>query len=78
MTTPLPPALLLRCGCEVAYQENATPLCPRHGPQGVARTLRMPPPRIRGVASGPHVETVDIGAWTGRLAGSEPAKKAGA
>jgi hypothetical protein len=65
------PALLLRCGCEVAFRENAVPLCPRHGTQAIARTLRMPAPRIRGTATGPHVTPMDLPAWTGRLAGNE-------
>ena len=67
--------LLLRCGCRVPFQESADVLCPRHGPQGVARALGVPPPRIRGVASGPHVQMMDLPAFTGRIAGSEPAKE---
>lgn len=75
----LPPALLLRCGCEVRVPKDlpkdSSPLCPRHGPQGVERTLRVPPPRIRGVASGPHVTTEDLPAFVGRLTGSAPKEK---
>ncbi len=71
MTRPL---LELACGCSVPFVENETPLCPRHGVQRVTQTRHMPAPRIRGVASGPHVETVDLGAFTGRLAGSDPPK----
>jgi hypothetical protein len=68
---PLPPALLLRCGCEVRFRDGELPLCPAHGQQVIVRVLRMPPPRIRGTATGPHVQTADLGAWTGRLVGSE-------
>lgn len=66
----LPPGLVLRCGCEVRFRDGEVPLCPRHGAQRVVRTVRMPPPRIRGVATGPHVTPEDLGAWTGRLTGS--------
>jgi hypothetical protein len=65
------PALLLRCGCEVAFRENETPMCPRHGNQAVVRVLRMPKPRIRGTATGPCVSTEDLGAFTGRIVGSD-------
>lgn len=64
---PLPPALLLRCGCEIRFSDGDAVVCPTHGPQIVARTVRMPPPRIRGVATGPHVQTQDLPAWTGRF-----------
>lgn len=74
---PLPPALLLRCGCEVRFRDGETPLCPQHGRQAIARTLRMPAPRIRGTASGPHVQTQDLPAFSGRIAGSEPVKETG-
>jgi hypothetical protein len=63
--------LLLRCGCEIAFRDGETPLCPAHGNQAVVRVLRMPKPRIRGCASGPLVQTVDLGAFTGRLVGGE-------
>ncbi len=66
--------LILRCGCEVKYEEGADILCPVHGPQGVARTVRMPKPRITGVATGPLVKTTDVPAWTGRLTGGGEAK----
>lgn len=72
---PSPPGLLLRCGCEVLFRDNEAPICPQHGLQAIARVLRMPPPRIRGVATGPHVQTMDLGAFTGRIAGNEPVKK---
>lgn len=72
---PSPPGLLLRCGCDVVFREGEPPLCPQHGLQGIVRVLRMPPPRIRGVATGPHVHTEDLGAFVGRIAGSEPVKK---
>lgn len=68
---PLPPGLVLRCGCEVSYREGSTPICPTHGPQAVARTVRMPPPRIVGVARGPHVTTQDVDPSSHRFAGSE-------
>lgn len=74
---PLPPSLLLRCGCEIRFRDGETPLCPTHGRQAIARTLRMPAPRIRGSASGPHVQTMDLGVFTGRIAGSEPTKETG-
>lgn len=70
MTTPQP-ALLLRCGCELPYDEDTPPVCPTHGSTGVARTVRMPAPRFRGVATGPHVQPMDLPAWTGRLIGQE-------
>lgn len=69
------PALLLRCGCEIPFHDGERPICPTHGNQVITRVLRMPPPNIRGVASGPHVTTVDLPAWTGRLAGSDPVTK---
>lgn len=68
---PAPPALLLRCGCEVPFKEKELPICKTHGKQVIVRVLRMPPPRIRGVARGPHVQTQDLPAWTGRLTGSD-------
>lgn len=63
--------LELRCGCVVAFTESA-PICPAHGPQGVARTVGVPPPRIKGVAMGPHVTTCDLAPFSGRIVGSEP------
>ena len=65
------PTLLLHCGCAIHFKDGGEPLCPAHGVQRVVRVLGMPPPRIRGMAKGPHVETVDLPAWTGRLVGSE-------
>ena len=67
---PNPPRLLLRCGCQIAFTDGETPICPQHGVQGVARTVRMPAPRIRGVASGPHVRADDLPAFTGRIIGT--------
>lgn len=61
------PLLLLRCGCQIAFREGESPRCPQHGVQVVCRVLGMPPPRIRGVASGPLVVTEDLPAFTGRL-----------
>lgn len=68
MTTTSTPSLVLACGCRVAFSE--TPLCPTHGRQRVVRAL-VGPPRIRGVALGPHVQTMDLSPFVGRLAGSE-------
>lgn len=67
------PRLLLRCGCEVAFDHKASdaPLCPTHGQQSVVRVVGMPKPRIRGTAIGPLVTTVDLPAWTGPLTGSD-------
>lgn len=62
--------LLLACGCERAYAETA-PICPQHGPQRVVRTIGVRAPRIRGVATGPHVTPEDLAPWTGRIAGAE-------
>lgn len=73
---PQPPGLVLRCGCEVTFRDGETPLCPRHGVQSVARTVRMPAPRFRGSATGPHVQSMDLGASTARFAGSDPGKDA--
>lgn len=68
--------LLLRCGDTVTWRDgDAIPICPVHGVQGVARALEVPAPRIRGVASGPHVTTMDLPASTARIAGSAPAEK---
>ena len=74
------PHLHLRCGCahpfrEKAIQPDGRVCCPAHGLQGVARTERMPAPRILGTARGPHVTTQDLSAFVGRLAGSTPAVK---
>lgn len=68
MTTP---SLLLRCGCTVRYDDGTVPECAAHGRQAVSRTLHMPTPRIRGVATGPLVQTMDLDPFMGRLAGSD-------
>jgi hypothetical protein len=65
------PGLILACGCEVPYVDGETPQCGTHGIQRVVRTVRMPKPRIRGVATGPLVRTEDLPAFTGRLVGSD-------
>ncbi len=65
------PGLILRCGCEIPFEDGAEVICPTHGVQGVARTVRMPKPRIKGVAFGPLVQTCDLAPFTGRIAGSE-------
>ncbi len=68
------PMLLLRCGCQIPFLDGKAPICPTHGQQVIARVLRMPPPRIRGVARGPHVTTVDLAPFRGRLVGDEGVK----
>lgn len=65
------PALLLRCGCELPFREGQAPICPVHGLQAITRVLRMPPPRFRGTAKGPHVKTEDLAPSMARFAGSE-------
>lgn len=62
--------LLLRCGCTVPFSEQA-PICPSHGNQAVVRVFGVPAPRIRGVASGPHVTTVDLDPFVGPIPGVE-------
>lgn len=64
------PSLLLVCGCVIPFEENGRPICPSHGNQAVARVIDIPAPRIRGVATGPHVQTMDLPAYAGRFAGS--------
>lgn len=68
-------SLLLRCGCTVTFRENALVICPTHGSQSVVRAVNFPPPRIRGVATGPHVRTEDLAPSFRRLAGSERVKE---
>lgn len=60
--------LLLACGCEQTYRDEPRP-CVRHGRQRVVRTLGLSAPRIRGVATGPHVTTEDLDVWTRPLPG---------
>jgi hypothetical protein len=67
------PSLVLRCGCTVLFRDGETPVCPVHGEQAVVRVRSMPAPRIRGHATGPHVRTEDLGAFTGRIVGGEKA-----
>lgn len=64
------PRLILACGCDVPYRDGETPVC-GHGPQRVVRTVHMPKPRIRGVATGPCVQTMDLAPSVSRFAGSE-------
>lgn len=68
--------LLLRCGCAIAFDHRAVPpkelICADHGPTGVARTVNVPAPRFRGVATGPHVETCDLAAHVGVIEGVVP------
>lgn len=68
------PTLLLRCGCQIAFREQETPICPTHGNQAVVRVLHMPAPTFRGTVTGPHAQPQDLGAWTGRIVGSDTAK----
>lgn len=67
--------LELKCGDVIDWTEGATVRCPVHGAQPVARVIGAPPPRIRGVASGPHVETCDLGPSSTRLVGSATVKE---
>jgi hypothetical protein len=66
------PSVELRCGCVVPFVDGETAQCLPHREMRIVQTRAMPPPRFRGVASGPHVTTMDLGAYTGRIAGSEP------
>lgn len=75
-TKPVP-SVELRCGCVLKFIEGETLQCLTHRETRIVQTRHMPPPRIRGVASGPHVTTMDLGAFTGRIAGSEPVKTHG-
>ena len=61
------PRLLLACGDAVLFEDGETPTCPTHGTQRVVRVLGMPAPRIRGVATGPHVQTEDLSPWLGKV-----------
>jgi len=67
------PRLLLRCGCDIAFDDKdrstEAPICPTHGNQSVVRVLGMPKPRIRGCASGPLVKTEDLTPFVGKLTG---------
>jgi hypothetical protein len=65
--------LLLRCGCDVAFDKtnDAAPVCPTHGNQAVVRVIGMPKPKIRGTATGPLVETIDLPAWSAPFAPKE-------
>lgn len=62
---------MLACGCSVRFVEKIEPACPTHGPQRVVRTVNMGKPRFRGHATGPHVEPVDLPAWSGKMVESE-------
>ena len=64
-------SLLLACGCQVRFVDNEPPSCSSHGPQRVVRTIGMPKPRFRGVATGPHVKTEDLPAWSGKIVETE-------
>lgn len=66
--------LLLRCGCAITFAEHTPPVCVQHGDVGVVRTIGSPAPRIRGVARGPHVQTMDLPAHVGVIEGVVPMK----
>ncbi len=59
--------LLLRCGCVVKFLDGEHVACTEHGEQSVARVLRMPAPRFRGVATGPHAITTDVAPFVGKV-----------
>lgn len=61
------PELLLLCGCRIVFEDDKAPMCPVHGSQPIRRVLHMPPPKIRGTATGPHVRTEDLTAYVGPL-----------
>lgn len=65
------PGLILACGCEVRFVDNEPPSCATHGPQRVTRTVRMTKPKFTGVATGPHVKTMDLAPFVGRIVESE-------
>jgi hypothetical protein len=65
------PELLLKCGCRMSFEEDQQPICRTHGNQPIVRVLNMPPPRIRGTATGPLVRTEDLEPFRGRLVGPE-------
>lgn len=71
--------LLLRCGCTVRFDPKGdyitAPICGEHGVTAIVRTVGMPAPRIRGIASGPHVQTTDVPVHTGRLVDGPPLMK---
>lgn len=52
--------LELRCGCVIAFREDADIVCGTHGRQRVARTLGAPKPRFRGVCTGPYATPEDL------------------
>lgn len=71
------PRLVLRCGCVVPFDKTAVTtdsegrvLCGSHGPHAIVRTVGMPKPSIRGSATGPLVETADLGVFIGLIAPS--------
>lgn len=50
--------LLFRCGLRARVKDGEEAICRVHGKGcGVARLLNPTPPRIEGMASGPHVRT---------------------
>lgn len=47
--------LIFRCGHRQDWQDGEEPVCRTCGERQIARSV-APPPRIRGAASGPHVQ----------------------
>lgn len=66
----LVPRLELACGCTVRFRDGELTICPTHGVQRVIQTRHVGAPRICGVATGPHVATQDLGAFTAPIAGA--------
>lgn len=48
--------LSFKCGHRQAWQEGDDPVCQVCGERQIGRAT-APPPRIRGAASGPHVQS---------------------
>jgi hypothetical protein len=71
------PILLLRCGCAREFREglDQTVCGTQCLPHGWSRVVGMPPPRFRGVARGPHVQTTDLAPHTGRLIEGPPSRQ---
>lgn len=69
------PLLILACGCAIHFRDGETPFCAIHGEQRVAETQHMPAPRIRGCATGPHVQTEELRPYVERLVDSPPLLK---
>lgn len=53
--------IIFRCGHTDAWDgKSSSPRCTTCGNAQVARVSNMPPPRFRGVATGPFAETVPL------------------